>query len=186
MESDNEESKSERKRPWTGKIESILDALSVAVFIVDADQTITYRNSASVSLFGTGLRNKKLSHFVPNKRCIRAVDDVLDGTERQSVDVRLQLVVPTSFRMTAVLLQKDAERSETSAVVSFEDVSHILEAEQMRTDFVANVSHGITIPADGTLWVYRNLAGASAIGSGSLRPVFAVDGKRSRPHGAVD
>ena len=84
------------------KIEGVLDALSVAVFIVDANQTIIYRNSASVSLFGTGLRNKKLSHFVPNKRCIRAVENVLDGEESQNVDVRLQLVVPTSFRMTAV------------------------------------------------------------------------------------
>ncbi len=141
------------------EIESILDALSVAVFIVDADQTITYRNSASVSLFGTGLRNKKLSHFVPNKRCIRAVDDVLDGADRQSVDVRLQLVVPTSFRMTAVSLQKNATRDGASAVVSFEDVSHILEAEQMRTDFVANVSHELRSPLTALYGFIETLQG---------------------------
>ena len=79
------------------KIESILDALNVAVFIVNVDQAIVYRNSASIRLFGTGFHTKKLAHFVPNTRCIRAVEDVLDGKSRQSVEVCLQLVVPTSF-----------------------------------------------------------------------------------------
>ena len=128
------------------KIESILDALNVAVFIVNVDQAIVYRNSASIRLFGTGFHTKKLAHFVPNTRCIRAVEDVLDGKSRQSVEVCLQLVVPTSFRMTAVPLDSNGDGSDVSAVVSFEDVSHILEAEQMRTDFVANVSHELRSP----------------------------------------
>lgn len=140
-------------------IESILDALSVAVFIVDANQTIVYRNAASVSLFGTGVRNKKLSHFAPNKRCIRAVEEVLDGADRQSVDVRLQLVVPASFRMTVVPLNIEGERSDASAVVSFEDVSHILEAEQMRTDFVANVSHELRSPLTALYGFIETLQG---------------------------
>jgi two-component system phosphate regulon sensor histidine kinase PhoR len=141
------------------KIESILDALSVAVFIVDEDQRITYRNPASVRLFGTGLRNKKLSHFVPNKRCLRAVDDVLSGQDRQSVDVRLQLVVPTSFRMTIVSLNSASDLLDASAVVSFEDVSHVLEAEQMRSDFVANVSHELRSPLTALYGFIETLQG---------------------------
>lgn len=141
------------------KITSILDALSVAVFIVDANQVIVYRNSASVSLFGSGLRTKKLAHFVPNKRCLRAVEDVLDGEDGQSVDVRLQLVVPTSFRMTVVPLNANGDRSDSSAVVSFEDVSHILEAEQMRTDFVANVSHELRSPLTALYGFIETLQG---------------------------
>ena len=47
-------------------IEGILDALSVAVFVVEVNQTVIFRNAASVSLFGTGIRGRKLSHFVPN------------------------------------------------------------------------------------------------------------------------
>jgi len=141
------------------KIEGILDALDVAVFIVDANQTIIYRNSASVSLFGTGLRNKKLSHFVPNKRCIGAVEDVLDGADRQSVEVRLQLVVPTSFVMKVVPLGGASEATEKSAVVSFEDVGHIQEAEQMRTDFVANVSHELRSPLTALYGFIETLQG---------------------------
>lgn len=141
------------------KIASVLDALCAAVFVVEVNQTIIFRNAASVSLFGTGIRGRKLSHFVPNKRCIRAVEAALDGDSRASVDVRLQLVVPTSFRMTAVRINPDAERQDAQVVVSFEDVSHILEAEQMRSDFVANVSHELRSPLTALYGFIETLQG---------------------------
>ena len=140
-------------------IEGVLDALSVAVFVVEVNQTVIFRNAASVSLFGTGIRGRKLSHFVPNKRCIRAVEDVLAGGARTSVDVRLQLVVPTSFRMTAVRVDPDAKREDATVVVSFEDVSHIQEAEQMRSDFVANVSHELRSPLTALYGFIETLQG---------------------------
>ncbi len=143
------------------QIKSILDALSVAVFIVDAKQKITYRNAASISLFGAAVPNKKLSYFVPKKRCSRAVKKVLAGGKRQSVDVRLQLVVPTSFRMTVVPLNTAETQTDVTAVVSFEDVSHILEAEQMRTDFVANVSHELRSPLTALYGFIETLQGAA-------------------------
>lgn len=127
-------------------VERVLNGLSVAVFVVDADQTIQFRNGAAVSLFGPGTRGRKLAAFVPNKRCIRAVEDVIDGEATASVTVRLQLVVPTSFRMTATRLEADAKDEETRVVVNFEDISHVLEAQQMRSDFVANVSHELRSP----------------------------------------
>jgi two-component system phosphate regulon sensor histidine kinase PhoR len=144
-----------------GKIESVLDALSVAVFVVDPDQTIVFRNAASVSVFGANIRGRKLSHFVTNKRCIRAVEDTLDGGPQVSVDVSLQLIVPTLFRMTAVRLDAEAAKHEAAVVVSFEDVSHIREAEQMRSDFVANVSHELRSPLTALYGFIETLQGAA-------------------------
>jgi len=68
-------------------ITGILNGLSVAVFIVDAAQTIQFRNAAATSLFGTGMQGSKLSSFVPNKRCIRAVEDVIDGDIHRDHDL---------------------------------------------------------------------------------------------------
>lgn len=129
-----------------GNVERVLDGLSVAVFAVDADQVILFRNAAAVSLFGAGTRGRKLAAFVPNKRCIRAVEDVIDGQGKASVNVTLQLVVPTTFRMTATRLDPAKGSNEVQVVVSFEDVSHVMEAAQMRSDFVANVSHELRSP----------------------------------------
>ncbi|MEM7441167.1 MAG: ATP-binding protein [Pseudomonadota bacterium] len=128
-------------------VERVLNALSVAVFVVDADQRIQFNNAAAVSLFGPGPRGRMLASYVPNKRCIRAVEEVIDGRSSASVSVTLQLAVPTTFRMTATHLSPLPDQDELpGVVVSFEDVSHVLEARQMRSDFVANVSHELRSP----------------------------------------
>ncbi|MEM6619768.1 MAG: ATP-binding protein [Pseudomonadota bacterium] len=138
---------------------AVLNGLSVAIFVVDCDQIIRFRNSAAVSLFGSWTQGTKLPSLVPNKRCIRAIENVLDGDKRASVSVKLQLVVPTAFRMTAQRLNPEAPFEDAQVVVSFEDVSHILEAEQMRSDFVANVSHELRSPLTTLVGFIETLQG---------------------------
>ena len=128
-------------------VERGLNALGVAVFVVDADMCIQFHNGAAISLFGHGLRGKMLATFVPNKRCIRTVEEVIDGRSSASVSIKLQIVAPTTFRMTATrLVPILGQEDDPGVVVSFEDISHVLEAKQMRSDFVANVSHELRSP----------------------------------------
>ena len=82
----------------------LLNGLTVAIFVVDADQKVLFRNAAATRLFGAVDLGSRLARYVPNKRCLAAVDDVSAGRDRATVSVRLQLVVPTSFRMTAARL----------------------------------------------------------------------------------
>ncbi|MCP5086755.1 MAG: histidine kinase [Rhodobacteraceae bacterium] len=127
-------------------IEAVLNGLNVAVFVVDADHLILFRNAASTALFGIGLKGRKLGDFVPHKKCLKAVNEVLEGSPTATVDLKLQLVVPALFKVTVVRMDLDADLLNTYAVVSFEDVTHIREARQMRSDFVANVSHELRSP----------------------------------------
>jgi len=140
-------------------VEAVLNGLKVAVFVVDADHQILFRNAASSSLFGIGLKGRDLADFVPNKKCLRAVDAVLGGDAQVSVDVKLQLVVPTSFSVTVVRMEPDERPQDAHAIVSLEDVSHIREAEQMRSDFVANVSHELRSPLTALYGFVETLQG---------------------------
>lgn len=169
------------------KIEAILDTLSVAVFVVDNNQTIVFRNESAVSLFGTGIQGRKLAHYVPNKRCIRAVEETIDGGDRARVDVRLQLVVPTTFAMTAVRVDPDVTRTDAMVVVSFEDVSHIQEAEQMRSDFVANVSHELRSPLTALYGFIETLQGpARADQQASDRFLYLMEKEAARMARLID
>lgn len=140
-------------------VEAVLNGLKVAVFVVDANHRILFRNAASSRLFGIGLKGRDLADFVPNKKCLRALDAVLAGQDQASVDVKLQLVVPTSFSVTVVRMEPDANPQNAHAIVSLEDVSHIREAEQMRSDFVANVSHELRSPLTALYGFIETLQG---------------------------
>ena len=63
--------------------------LTVAVFVVDTDQKVTFRNGAATQLFGTGTLGNRLANFVPNKRCVKTVDEVIEGRARASTSVRV-------------------------------------------------------------------------------------------------
>nr|WP_286134885.1 ATP-binding protein [Amylibacter cionae] len=168
-------------------IRAILDALGVAVFVVDSNQTIVFRNESAVSLFGTGTKGRKLAHYVPNKRCIRAVEDTIDEGGQAKVDVRLQLVVPTTFSMTAVRVDPDASRTDALVVVSFEDVSHIQEAEQMRSDFVANVSHELRSPLTALYGFIETLQGpARSDAEASDRFLYLMEKEAARMARLID
>lgn len=140
-------------------VEAVLNGLKVAVFMVDQDHQILFRNAASGQLFGVGLRGRKLDDFISSKKCLRAVDQVLAGEPQVSVDIKLQLVVPTSFSVTVVRMNPEAQLAEAKAIVSLEDVSHIREAEQMRSDFVANVSHELRSPLTALYGFIETLQG---------------------------
>ena len=140
-------------------VEAVLNGLKVAVFMVDRDHQILFRNAASGQLFGVGLRGRKLDDFISSKKCLKAVDRVLAGKTQVSVDIKLQLVVPTSFSVTVVRMNPEAPLEDAKAIVSLEDVTHIREAEQMRSDFVANVSHELRSPLTALYGFIETLQG---------------------------
>ena len=128
-------------------VKTILNGLSVAVFVIDAAQIIRFGNNAARKRFGLSKKDIDLFGVIPSKDCTKAAISVLTGeTTTVSLELTLQDVVPTTFRL--IITRLDAERTgpDARAIVSLEDISHIREAEQMRIDFVANVSHELRSP----------------------------------------
>lgn len=141
-------------------VRTILNGLSVAVFVIDADKIIRFGNNAALKRFETDLTDMPLSGIIANQECIEAATRVLeDQTDTMSLELTLQDVVPTTFRF--IITRLDAERAgpDARAIISLEDVSHIREAEQMRTDFVANVSHELRSPLTSLTGFIETLLG---------------------------
>jgi len=142
-------------------VKTILNGLSVAVFVIDARQTIRFGNNAAKTRFGTGMRDQELSRIIPADECKTAVVRVLTGKiDTVSLELTLQDVVPTTYRLIITRLDA-AERTGTDAraIISLEDISHIREAEQMRIDFVANVSHELRSPLTSMTGFIETLQG---------------------------
>jgi two-component system phosphate regulon sensor histidine kinase PhoR len=129
-------------------VKTILNGLSVAVFVIDARQIIRFGNNAARGRFALTKPDTDLFSVIPSKDCTMAANRVLTGQRPTvSLELTLQDVVPTTFRLIITRLDATTRTgAQARAIVSLEDISHIREAEQMRIDFVANVSHELRSP----------------------------------------
>lgn len=126
-------------------VSSILDALSEAVFLVDADRVIVLANKNAEEQFGEGLRGQDFVRVIRHPDCLRAIDDVLGGLDRAQASIVLPSLIPTVYQITVTELAVSSEDGPRAAI-ALRDLSNLHDAEQMRSDFVANVSHELRSP----------------------------------------
>src|SRR5690606_39636778 len=69
----------------------------------------------------------------------------LAGARKSSVTITIETPERATFAVSVLRLES-AEPEGPRASISLNDISHIREAEQMRSDFVANVSHELRSP----------------------------------------
>lgn len=138
----------------------ILDALAEPVFLVGTNRRITLANDAAEKLFNGDLVGKDFVHAIRHPDAVGCVDAVLAGRDASDAVISLPVPARATYRISSVRLDSGGE-SGAEAVVSLNDISHILEAEQMRSDFVANVSHELRSPLTALSGGIETLKGAA-------------------------
>lgn len=124
---------------------ALLDALQEAVFILDANRKVVRTNPAAEAVFGRGFVGNDFVHVVRQPECLAAIATVLDQGGTQRVIFTQDMPVNTTYQMVVADLG-EGHRDKARLVLSLADLSDKREAQQMRTDFVANVSHELRSP----------------------------------------
>ncbi len=131
------------------ELEAVFSSMTEAVVAIDADECVIRMNRAAETLLDIEgktvkgrpvhglLRNPELMDMIRstllNNSCINAEIDRFDGQEHSILQVR------------AVPLQ-DSRQDPIGALVVMSDVTRINRLENLRRDFVANVSHELKTP----------------------------------------
>ena len=128
-------------------VQNLIDSISAAVLIVDRDRILRRRNAAAVGYFGPGGVGQNLVALLRDPVILNAFEQVVQKRSAQEFQIELAVPVATSFRVKVAPMDIAGEL----VCLTFEDISHILEAQQMRSDFVANVSHELRSPLTACL-----------------------------------
>ena len=133
--------------------QEILDALALPALLIGRDHRIMAVNAAAVGVFGSGLMGRHFVLALRQPALVEAIEAThADGKPRNARFLARHDLADLTF-------SAHVARADRWTLVSFEDRSATEEADQMRRDFVANVSHELKTPLTAILGFIETIRG---------------------------
>ncbi|MDU8912098.1 ATP-binding protein [Aestuariicoccus sp. MJ-SS9] len=138
-------------------IDSFVAAIPMPAVLIRADERIAAANTDAERLLGRGIVQR---HFITALRQPTLLDSIeatlRDGKPRLTSFLTNDGRQDTTFRVSCRRVELD---SGPGVLVTFEDITHLEQAGQMRRDFVANVSHELRTPLTALMGFIETLRG---------------------------
>ena len=170
--------------------EAILSSMAEGVIAVDSNQNILSLNRAAAKLLDVSselasgqpvamvMRNKQLQEFVNN---------ALTSSETVEQDIEFHRGESGQVLKVMGTALRDVNQSPIGAVIVLNDVTRLKRLENMRRDFVANVSHELKTPITSIKgFVETLLGGALDNPDDSKRFLEIVAGQADRLNAIID
>ncbi|AXX97860.1 two-component sensor histidine kinase [Profundibacter amoris] len=140
------------------KSKQFLSVIPMPLIVVGGQGRIQFANEPAADVFGANLAGKHFTTVLRQPALLQAIEDAIQ--EQKTCKSRYQNTIGDSVTLYDVTCSPVSGQGKTpSILISFEDVSPILEAGQMRSDFVANVSHELRSPLTSLLGFIETLRG---------------------------
>ncbi len=135
-----------RERMERARLDSVLECTPVSIIAVDAQERLLALNPAAQELFevtAAPLPDRVLADYLRNAGgLIRAVRTTLVEGKGQCLEQSGERIL----RIVTAPIRLDPQAAPSGAVAIVEDITKIRQLENLRTEFVANVSHELKTP----------------------------------------
>ncbi len=143
-----------------------LDLVQEAVLILKRSREVIFANRPAIRQFGRPRLGLDIVHLTRNPQCIDAINTVLATGEpvQKAVVFGDPANGPFDVRVSPF---KDAADGQHYVLVSLRDINEMLLAQEMRSDFVANVSHELRSPLSSISGFIETLKGPAKDDAGA-------------------
>jgi two-component system phosphate regulon sensor histidine kinase PhoR len=169
--------------------EAVLASMVEGVIAIDQDETILSINQAALNMLkikASDAKNRTIHEVVRNRQFLELVIDSLAGKFMKEKDVEIQGPEQRIFNIRTMALRNAAMQRMGSLVV-INDVTKVRRLENIRKDFVANVSHEIKTPLTAIKGFVETLQQGMDKGQGdNLRFLGIIDKHVNRLNAIVE
>ena len=137
--------------PW-----SIFDNLPDPVLVLNQDRTIITANKAARDLFERPIEGNDLALALRHPSAITTAEAALNGKNPEPAELSLSISANRIFEICATPVPGAGG---SMAVITLHDTTREKQAEGMRADFVANVSHELRSPLASLIGFVETLLG---------------------------
>ncbi len=136
----------------------LLERFPDPVVVVDSGRSVVAANEAARAILPTNYFGRDLSMSLRHPDVLAAVDEAFaTGIDGQR-EITLPGPVPRTFDLRVLVSRKESA-TPAEAVMVFRDVTSAKRFDQMRADFVANVSHELRSPLSAMIGFIETLRG---------------------------
>lgn len=147
---------------------AIVKSISDPIIVTDNDFRITLVNKSAENILDISESEVVGRHFlesINNRNIFKEIKDVIDGKENNDHTDIITLMVsnkPRHFMITVTSILND-DNNINGTVTVLQDITHLKEVEQIKSDFVTTASHELRTPLTsiimGTRLLLDNVSG---------------------------
>jgi len=128
---------------------AVLSSMAEAVLAVDSQQRLITLNSSAAEMFGVDIslaKGRNLQEIIRNPALQHFVTNSLAGNESVEDNITLHKDSSERFLQAKSNALQDEQGQKIGVLVVLNDITKLRRLEQLRRDFVANVSHELKTP----------------------------------------
>jgi len=130
-------------------LKSIVTSISHGILAIDVDGNIMLINEKAIEMFkyyeDEKVEGRHISDVIKEPIILEVIDSVLINSKNIKKEIKINDNLYYHFKIDPIYIE-DGQRLIIGSIINIEDISEKVKLENMRSDFVANVTHELKTP----------------------------------------